>query len=209
MSPIDQNDFRPFESDLTLSVRPLTTDRWPSFERLFDTKGSCSRCWCMYWRLGYSYRRHLPEENKASFHKIVQSGPAPGLLAFAGPLAVGWCHLTPRRALPAIDSMWRFRSVDDIPVWSLSCFYTRKSYRRRGVTSVLIAEALATAKRAGAPALEAYPVDADLTRSTSSTGYVSTFIRAGFKTVARRVPTRPIMRHDLRRVTESPFDLGP
>jgi hypothetical protein len=53
------------------------------------------------------------------------------------------------------------------------------------------------AQRAKAPALEAYPLDAELTPSSTSTGYASTFARAGFKTVARRVPPRPIMRYDL------------
>jgi GNAT superfamily N-acetyltransferase len=43
-----------------------------------------------------------------------------------------------------------------VPVWSLSCFYVRKGYRNRGVTSALIAAALKAAKRAKAPALEAY-----------------------------------------------------
>jgi GNAT superfamily N-acetyltransferase len=74
----------------------------------------------------------------------------------------------------------------------------RKGYRKRGVTSALIAAALKAAKRVKAPALEAYPLDAELTPSASGTGYVSTFARAGFKTVARRVPPRPIMRHDLK-----------
>ena len=31
------------------------------------------------------------------------------------------------------------KRVDDVPVWSLSCFYVRKGFRRRGVTSALIA----------------------------------------------------------------------
>ena len=92
--------------------------------------------------------------------------------------------------------------MDTAPVWSLSCFYVRKGYRKRGITSALIAAALKVAKRAKAPALEAYPLDADLTPSASSTGYASTFARAGFKTVARHVPPRPIMRHDLK-VTRS------
>jgi len=45
--------------------------------------------------------------------------------------------------------------------------------------TALIAAALDYAERAGAPALEAYPLDASLTPSASSTGYVSTFKRAG------------------------------
>ena len=90
--------------------------------------------------------------------------------------------------------------MDDVAVWSLSCFYVRKGYRRRDVTSALITAALQAAKRAAAPALEAYPLDADETPSASSTGYASTFARAGFKTVLRRVSPRPIMRHDLAAV---------
>jgi len=85
-----------------------------------------------------------------------------------------------------------------VPVWSLSCFYVRKGYRRQGVTAALIAAALKAAKRAGAPALEAYPLDADKSPSATGTGYVSTFARAGFETVACRAPPRPIMRHDLK-----------
>ena len=38
----------------------------------------------------------------------------------------------------------------------------------------------------------------DLSPSASGTGYASTFARAGFRIVARRVPARPIMRHDLK-----------
>ena len=128
----------------------------------------------------------------------MKRGPPPGLLAFDGNVAVGWCQLTPRDALPWLDRAWRRKRVDVVPVWSLSCFYVRQGYRKRGVTSALIAAALNAAKRAKAPALEAYPFDADLTPSASGTGDASTFARAGFKTVARRVPARPMMRHDLK-----------
>jgi GNAT superfamily N-acetyltransferase len=78
----------------------------------------------------------------------------------------------------------------------------RKGYRRRGITSALIAAALKVAKRARAPALEAYPFDAEMSPSASGTGYASTFARAGFKTVARRVTPRPIMRHDLKALSQ-------
>jgi len=86
-----------------------------------------------------------------------------------------------------------------MPVWSLSCLYVRKGYRRRGITSALITAAVNAARRAKAPALEAYPFDADESPSASGTGFASTFARAGFRTVARRSPARPIMRHDLSR----------
>ena len=185
------------------TIQPLTPDLWPSLEDLFNDGGPTSRCWCMYWRIGSDYRKRPPEENKAVFCELVLNGPPPGLLAFDGNLAVGWCQLTPRSALPHLDRTWRLKRVDDLPVWSLSCFYVRKGYRKRGVTAALIAAALDIARWAGAPALEAYPLDADLTPSASHTGFLSTFERAGFKIVARHVPPRPIMRYDFRNSTET------
>jgi GNAT superfamily N-acetyltransferase len=182
---------------MKLAIRPLTPDLWPALEDLFGQNGACNGCWCMYWRIGAAYRQVPREKNKAAFRKVVQHGPPPGLLAFDGDRAVGWCQVTPRGDLPRLDREWRLRRVDDVPVWSLSCFYVRKGCRKQGVTSALIAAALKLARRAKAPALEAYPLDANLTPSTSSTGYASTFERAGFKTVARHVAPRPIMRHDL------------
>jgi len=182
-----------------LSIRALTPDLWPALEDLFGGQGACNGCWCMYWRIGNDYRKRAGDENKAEFCELVKDGPPPGLLAFDGDLAVGWCQLTPRDAVPWLDHTWRLKRVDDVPVWSITCFYVRKGYRRRGVTSAMIAAALETAKRAGAPALEAYPLDAKLTPSASSTGYVSTFKRAGFKIVARHVPPRPIVRYDFKK----------
>jgi GNAT superfamily N-acetyltransferase len=183
---------------MTLTIRPLTPDRWPALEDLFGELGACNGCWCMYWRIGAAYRKRPRAENKNAFRDVVECGPPPGLLAFDGDLAVGWCQLTPRDGLPWLDRAWRLKRVDDLLVWSLSCFFVRKGYRRRGVTTALIEAAVDAARRARVPALEAYPLDADLTTSSSWTGYASTFARAGFKTVARHVLPRPIMRHDVR-----------
>jgi GNAT superfamily N-acetyltransferase len=187
---------------MKLTVRPLTPELWPALEDLFGKAGASNGCWCMYWRLGAAYHRRPRAENKAAFRRLAKRGPPPGLLAFDGDRAVGWCQLTPRAALPWLDRGPRFPPVDDRPVWSLSCFYVRRGYRRRGVTAALIAAALTAAKRAKAPALEAYPVDIGALGSTSNlyTGIASTFARAGFKVVARRAPHRPIMRHDLTSV---------
>jgi GNAT superfamily N-acetyltransferase len=76
--------------------------------------------------------------------------------------------------------------------------YVRKGYRRQGISSALIAAALKAAKHGGAPALEAYPFDANVSGTSSSTGYASSFARAGFRTVARHIRARPIMRHGLK-----------
>jgi GNAT superfamily N-acetyltransferase len=184
---------------VNLTIRPLTPELWPALEDLFGQAGASNGCWCMYWRLGPEYHRRPREKNKAALKRIAKRGPPPGLLAFDGDTAVGWCQLTRRDDLAWLNKTNMLRRVDDAPVWSLSCFYIRRGYRKQGVMSALIVAAVQAAKHAGAPALEAYPVDTAVPKSTRNTftGTASAFKRAGFKTVASRVPSRPIMRHDL------------
>ena len=138
-----------------LTIQSATPACWPALEDLFGDKGACGGCWCMYWRIGNAYRRRPQEANRRALYNVVTQGPPPGLLAFDGQVAVGWCQLTPRIKLPWLDRAWQ--RIDEVPVWSISCFYIRKGYRRRGITSALIDAAIQAARKAGAPALEAYP----------------------------------------------------
>jgi len=185
---------------MQFTIRPLTPDLWPALEDLFGRGGASNGCWCMYWRIGSAYHQRERQKNHDALREIVEQGPPPGLLAFDGERAVGWCQLTPRADLSWLDGRRDFARPDDLPVWSISCFYVRRGYRRRGVMAALIAEAVKAARHAQAPALEAYPVDTEQPKSTTNvfTGTVSAFARAGFRVVARRNPSRPVMRHDLK-----------
>jgi len=122
-------------------------------------RGACNGCWCMYWRIGPEYHKRPREKNRNAFRRIVRQGPPPGLLAFDGERAVGWCQLTPRQDLSWLNRERTLEAVDEVPVWSISCSYIRRGYRRKGVMSALIREAMKAANRAKAPAVEAYPVD--------------------------------------------------
>ncbi len=172
---------------MELRVQPLTTDLWPAIENLFESGSACKRCWCMYWRIGSAYRNRPAEANKAAFHEIVQQGPPPGLLAFDGGTAVGWCQLSSRDSLPGLDRSPHLKRVDDLPVWCISCFYVRKGYRKRGVTSGFDPRSAESRPKSGAAALEAYPLDGDLTSSSSFTGFASTFLKWG---IPARCPPR-------------------
>jgi GNAT superfamily N-acetyltransferase len=84
-------------------------------------------------------------------------------------------------------------------VWSIPCFYVRRTYRRHGVMGALIEAAVLVATSAGAPALEAYPVDTAVPAHTRNLfpGTASAFARRGFHVVARHKPDRPVMRRSL------------
>jgi hypothetical protein len=187
---------------MKLAVRPVTPALWPALEDLFGKQGACHDCWCMYWRLGPAYYHKYRRSNRRSIRALIKRGPPPGLLAFHGNVAVGWCQLTPRSDLGWLEHGARYvQRVDDLNVWSVSCFFVRRGYRRCGVMSALIVAAVKMAKRGRAPALEAYPIDKSVPDSSRNlfTGVASAFANAGFQEVARRSPDRPIMRYDFKR----------
>jgi GNAT superfamily N-acetyltransferase len=182
---------------MKLTIRPLTPGLWLKFEDLFGRNGASNGCWCMYWRIGSAYRRRARDSNKSAFRDIVNQDPPPGFLAFDGEFPVGWCQFTSRNALPWLDL--RLAGKENEPVWSISCFYVKKGYRRKGVMSALVGATIQAARKIGVYAIEAYPVDIKEPKSTRNlfTGVASTFERAGFKRVGRLSQYRLRMRLNL------------
>jgi GNAT superfamily N-acetyltransferase len=181
---------------MNLTFRPLGPQQWPALEDLFGRAGASNGCWCMYWRIGPRYRERPRDRNKRDLQELASSERAPGLLAFDGDVAVGWCELAPRADLEWLAQSRFTPPVDELPVWSIPCFYTRRSHRGAGVSAGLVEAAVRVVAAAGAPALEAYPVDTAVPRHTGNLfpGIASTFARHGFTVVARPRPDRPIMR---------------
>ena len=181
------------------TTAPLTSATWPALEDLFGKAGASNGCWCMYWRIGPRYRDRPRAENRADLHQLSLSSRSPGLVAFDGDLAVGWCELAPRAELSWLTRTRYLQAGDDLPVWSVPCFYVRRSHRGRGVMDALIGAAVAGAALGGAPVLEAYPVDTSVPGHTGNLfpGVASAFARHGFSVTARHKPDRPVMRRPL------------
>jgi GNAT superfamily N-acetyltransferase len=180
---------------------PLTTERWPDFERLFGKRGATGGCWCMWWRLGGSeFDAGKGEGNRRAMKAIVDAGRIPGILAYHGGKAVGWCAVAPREDFPRLERSRILKPVDDKHVWSVVCFFVAKPYRRSGVALRLLKAATKYVKDSGGKIVEGYPVEpkkgstADL---FAYHGLAAMFRRAGFEEVARRSETRPIMRYTL------------
>ncbi len=188
-----------------LQFHPVTPDRWQDFEKLFGPNGACAGCWCMWWSLSraeFSQKQYAG--NKRAIKKIIATGQEPGILAYADGEPIGWCAIAPREAYPSLERSHVLQRVDDQPVWSATCFYVARHYRKQGVTEQLLKAAVKFAGKRGAKIIEGYPIDSGGERKDAVsifTGLASTFVQAGFVEVARRSPTRPIMRYFVRQST--------
>src|SRR5262245_59185506 len=88
---------------MKLTILPVTPDRWPDLEAVFNAKGcSVARCcWCMAYRRS-GLRKPLPpgttraQANRADLKALVDAGKSPGLIAYHGRVPVGWVSVAPR-----------------------------------------------------------------------------------------------------------------
>ena len=181
-----------------MAIRPLTTDRWPDLKHLFGPRGACAGCWCMYWkRSRREYEAGKGPGNRKAFRKIVKAGEVPGLLAYDGDEPIAWCALGRRESYPRLADSRILSPVDGEAVWSVTCLFVRRDYRCCGVTPALLRAAVEHVRRRGGHIVEGYPIDprgGHIAAAFAWTGLASAFRRAGFREVARRSATRPIMR---------------
>ena len=196
-APVKRTPARPG----AIEIVPLTPERWPQLAELFGEKGGCAGCWCMWPRRTGTEWRTLHAGNRAAFEKVVRSGSEPGLLALEGDRPVGWIAIAPRSEYRRFEKSRVLAPVDDKPVWSVPCFFVAKSHRGAGLTVKLLRAACARAAARGAKLVEGYPIEprGRMPAAFVWHGLASAFRAAGFREVARRSETRPIMRKAVRR----------
>ncbi len=184
-----------------LSFHPLEKSRWKDFEKLFGERGACGGCWCMAWRLKRSeFKEQSGEGNKKAMKKLVNANETIGILAYYNDEPIGWCAVAPREEYIRLENSKVLKRIDDKPVWSISCFFIDKKFRRQGISIELIKAAIKFCKSKGVKIIEAYPTvpySKDIPAAFAWTGIPSAFEKAGFVEVEKRSRTRPMMRYFL------------
>ncbi len=149
-----------------------------------------------------AYERNKGDKNKRALKRLVDAGdPPPGIVGYVDGTPTAWCAIEPRSAFVRLERSRVLKPVDDAPVWSIVCLFIAKPHRRQGASRALIRAAVNHARDHGARIVEAYPIaprQASMPDVFAWTGLLSAFLREGFREVARRSPTRPIVRKRLR-----------
>jgi len=189
-----------------LTVEPLTPVRWNDLVELFGRPGAsfARSCYCMAYRR--SGKRELPpglthsEANKRELKALVDRGVVPGLIGYRDARPVGWVSLGPRGDYLRLARSTVMKPVDDKPVWSIICFFVDAKARGQGVAQAMLDAAVAWARANGVTLLEAYPCETKGRARNDSLWFGSRamFDHARFAEVARRSPTRSVMRRKLR-----------
>lgn len=167
---------------------PVTRERWKDFEHLFECKGSPHYCWCTVWR-DVKKKGAKPDksEKKASMKARINKNIPVGIVAYVSNEPVAWCSIAPKETYRELGGE---KNKDGI--WSVVCFFIKRPYRKSGLSSLLLAEAIKYAKANGAKFVESYPVDPD-SPSYWFMGFKSLFENAQFKCTGKAGKRRNVM----------------
>ena len=177
-----------------LEFAAVTPERWPDLARLFEGRGGPKHCWCMVWRELPSALRGDPAAKREALRDRVARGVPVGILAYAGGEPVAWCSVAPRETYRELGGG---AYPPGAKVWAVACFFARRELRGRGLGARLLSAACAEAARAGADAIEGYPVDPD-SPSYRFMGLFPVFLAAGFEEIGRAGSRRRVVRRWLR-----------
>jgi GNAT superfamily N-acetyltransferase len=173
-------------TDAAPVIERATIDRYDDVLELLPSAGGVG-CLCQPWR-GFDTKARAGGRSRPELLREQLAGqpPAPGYIAYLDNVPVGWVGVSVRTETPRLRHSRTIPAIDELPVWVIGCFRIRPGFRRRGVASALLDGVLDAARRAGAPGVEAYPIDTEGRRVEVGAGYVgiaSMFDAAGFRRV--------------------------
>jgi GNAT superfamily N-acetyltransferase len=136
--------------------------------------------------------------NKEAMEALVWDNQPTGILGFYEGQAIAWCAFAPREDFIKLEKSRVHKRIDDEPVWSITCFFIDKQFRRMGVSVALLKGVIDIATKLKIRIIEAYPTiptQEQLPDTFAWIGLYKSFERAGFKIVDNTSKSRPMVRY--------------
>jgi ribosomal protein S18 acetylase RimI-like enzyme len=178
-------------------VRRFEATLRDDFYRLHAEASQAGWCFCVAWWVPTWDGRgdRSAGENRQLRDELCDRGEYDGYLLYVDAAPAGWCQAGPRDRLAKLAR--QFDLAPDPAAWAITCFQIAPAYRRQGLASFLLGEALRDLRARRVRRVEAFPKrGANLDVDDLWNGPEAMFRAAGFA-VVRDDPRRPVLAIEL------------
>jgi GNAT superfamily N-acetyltransferase len=167
-------------------IKALDEQTWPDFARLVEANnGVWGGCWCMWYHARLEGADASPDAKRKAKQCLVQEGRAHAALVFDGANCVGWCQFGSPAELPRIHNERAYLATNPaLPDWRITCFFSGKGYRGKGVAAAALEGAIEQIRKLGGGRVEGYPEDIEGRKAAPAflfNGALSSFEHHGFE----------------------------
>ena len=167
-------------------TRPLSKTTWLDFAALVEANnGVWGGCWCMWY-----HRKdtdETPAQKREAKERLVFEGHAHAALVYDDAKCVGWCQFGSPDELPCIHNARAYLATKPaMPDWRVTCFFSGKGYRGKGVAFAALKGAIEQIEKLGGGRVEGYPEDIEGRKASPAflfNGSLSIFERLQFERV--------------------------
>ena len=115
------------------NTKSLDASTWPALARRVEANngvwGGCSFMWYHGNDSG-----ELPDAKRAAKERLVLEERAHASLVFDGDDCVGWCQFGSPEEFPCVHNERAYCAINPtLPDWRITCFFSGKGYRSKGV----------------------------------------------------------------------------
>ena len=179
---------------MDIIIKPLTPeladDYFDFFENRAFTDDSPYRCYCQVYQMtkkqyqaAYDDASQNPgPASRKIAERQIASGVLRGYLAYVGGKSIGWCNVNDRANYPAepVYDDIPFHASADAKEKAVVCFEVAPDYRRKGVATALLNQAITDAKSEGYNAIVCFPIVRTERYEWDCRGPVRLYEKAGF-----------------------------
>lgn len=139
----------------TFTFKAINSENWSDFAELMRSDAQCSDCWCLNHREPAGCATGSAAEQKMK--ALTLAGEVRGLLAYEGRICVGWIAVDPMDKMVGHDC----KSSGVSGEWTIHCMFVKDGFRGKGLSTLMIKEAIVFARANGASLVSAFPIPED------------------------------------------------
>lgn len=189
---------------MDIIIKQLSVDLLDDYLHFFDNIAFVDNrewegCYCVFYHHAGDVKDWMARsknDNREMAIGMIRENRLKGFLAYRDGRPVAWCNANDKRAFSFDKNLSRVYGASDADVVSVVCFLVSHTWRRSGISTMLLKQVMDHCRQSGKRCIEAYPFKNAGSDSEHYHGPLNLYLKNGFY-IDAEYDTYYIVKYDL------------